>query len=848
LRQWRRANRADRGLELGNQAYEEHRWEDAAKHLGSYLAVEQDDTSALFKYAEAQLNIRPTKRSHVQQAVGAYRTVLRSTGDNSKAARLLTEIYLRIGSFGEAELIARRQIESEPDPELHRMLAEALIGQREFKEAAAELKTIVQEHPGEILACEALGQLAEQRVEDFTDAPATWFDRAVENNPSSALAYVVRAGFHRRNQSAHEALADLEKAEQQDLSDPAVRLRLAKELISAGLLDRAQQQLVAARQTAAQDQDLWQTWATLALRSRSQEKMLEVAEAGLKELSSQPWDFMPLATELFILCGKLEDANDCISKLHSKGIGPETVAFLRGLVAAEQGHLSQAAKYWRQSMESGNKSPRIRLALASALVGLGDVQSATQQLRTVVSDSPDYFEARLALARLMARAGNWIGASEHAAAAMKLSPEDADASLLHIQAQIQLMRANQPGSRQAGGRTWRDIRQRLSVLEKAGEAAAEVKRMQLELALQRQDFAEAEKILAQLEQAGLGQAEIAIAEAELLAVRGEVDKAILRLYEALESFPDSVELVSYVAILLDRQGDRQKCEAIVKEAQGRIADPAAHRRLGLLLARFYASWDQKQKAYPVLAALAQKLPDDIPIKRRLLLCEQTMADPEGAQRLVDEIKSLEGQGGWQWRYEQARVWFAAQDFKDNYARVVSLLQENLLANPDDQASRVFLARAYEKAGAQQLAISTYREALDRSPDDLRVVVPAVAALYSAKEYGQAEQILNRASRQNLSHPLLSELALQDHLRRGELDSASIVLQDILSNDPNNRSAYLSLALLKMQQNDFEESAQLLNALKKRDPNSLAVVAAQIQLNVRQDKPAEAMRISDQAVD
>jgi len=846
LRQWRRDNRADQGLELGNQAYEEHRWEDAAEHLGSYLALEQNNTSALFKYAEAHLNIRPTKRSHVHQAVGAYRTVLRSAGNNSEAARQLTEIYLRIGSFGEAELIARRQIEIEPDAELHRMLAAALAGQRRFEEAAAELKTIVQEHPEQVLAYEALGQLAEQRVEDFADPPATWFDQAVENNPSSALAHIVRAGFHRRSENTHEAIADLEEAERRDLSDPAVRLRLVKELISTGLLDRAQEHLVVARQTAAKDQDLWQTWARLALRSRSQEKMLKVAEAGLKELSSQPWDFMPLATELFVLCGKLEDANDCISKLHAKDVGPATVAFLRGLVAAEQGHLSRAAKHWQQSMESGNTWPRIRLALASVLVGLGDTQSAMQQLRTVVSESPDYFEGRLALAKLMARAGDWNETSEHAGAAMKLSPEDPDASLLHIHAQTQLMRAN-PLEQGQVSRTWRDLRKRLSVLEKDGEATAEVKRMEFQLALQREEFGEAEKLVAQLEQAGLAQAEIAIAQAELLAVRGEVDRAILRLYAAIETFPDDVELVSYVAILLDRQGDREKCEEIVKEALARIADPVAQRRLGLLMARFYVSWDQKEKVYPVLTALTQKLPDDIPIRRRLLLCEQTMADSEGAQRLVDNIKFLEGESGWQWRYEQARVWFGAEDFKDNYARVVSLLQENLVANPDDQASRVFLARSYEKAGALQLAISTYREALNRSPDDLRVIVPAVAALYGAKEYDQAEQILNRASRQKLSHPLLSELVLQDHLRRGELDSASVVLQDILSNDPNNQSAYLSLALLKMQQNDFEESAELLNAMKRQDPNSLAVTAAQIQLSIRQDKPTEAMRISDQAV-
>ncbi|MHC4299296.1 MAG: tetratricopeptide repeat protein, partial [Planctomycetota bacterium] len=847
LRQWRVADKADRGLELGNKAYDEHRWEDAAENFGDYLAVEQDDTSVLLKYAESQLKIRPTKSSRVHQATGAYRTVLRADKGNFEAAKKLTEIYLATGSAGEAELIARRQIEIKPDPELHRMLALALIGQRKFQEAATEIKTIIEKHPEHILAYETLGQLVEQRPEDFSDAPARWFDQAVENNPSSALAYIVRAGFHRRNENASEALADLEEAEKLDLSDATVRLRLARELIVTGLLDRAESHLVLVRETTAADQDLWQTWGRLALRSRSKEKMLTVAETGLKELSSQPWDFMPLAAELFVLGGRLEDANDCISKLQAKDVGPETVAFLRGLVAAEQGQLSDAARHWRQSMESGNKSPQIRLALASALSGLGDTQSAMLQLRTVVSERPDYFEGRLALARLLARVGNWADVSEHAAAAMKLSPEDPDAALLAAHAQAQLLSASPPQNGAAAGQAWRDMRKRLSALEKSSGATAEVKLMQFQLALQYKKLAEAERLAAELEGAGLSGQKIAVAEAELLAVQGNLDQAIQRLYPAIEKFPDEVELVSYAAILLDRQDDREECEAVVRAALARITDPASQRRLGLLLARFYVSWDRKDDAYPLLGELAEKIPGDIPIKRRLLLCEQTMTEPGNAQRLVDEIKSLEGESGWQWRYEQARVWFAAEDFKTNYARIVSLLQENLVANSDDQASRVFLARSYERAGALQLALSTYREALNRSPDDLRVIIPAVAALYGAKEYEQAEQILDRASKQKLSHPLLSELVLQDHLRRGELALASVVLQDILTDDPNNRGAYLSLALLTMQQGEFEEAAILLNKLKEQDPNSLAVIAAQIQLSVRRDTPDEAIRISDEAV-
>jgi len=194
------------------------------------------------------------------------------------------------------------------------VLALALARQRKFSEAAAQLKVILQEHPDHILAYERLGQLTELRPEDFPDSN-DWFNEAVKNNPSSALAYIVRAGFHRRNkdnaktldereENNAKALADLEQAEKQDLSDPNVELRLAGEFIYANILDKAEEHLTAVQEAMPTDQNLWQIWAQLALKSQSQEKMLEIAETGLKELSSQPWDFMPIATELFIRCGK----------------------------------------------------------------------------------------------------------------------------------------------------------------------------------------------------------------------------------------------------------------------------------------------------------------------------------------------------------------------------------------------------------------------------------------------------------------------------------------------------------------------------------------------------------------
>ena len=55
IRRWQKSRRAEQGLILGNQAYDEYKWEDAANNLGLYVAVIRDDIPVLLKYADAQL-------------------------------------------------------------------------------------------------------------------------------------------------------------------------------------------------------------------------------------------------------------------------------------------------------------------------------------------------------------------------------------------------------------------------------------------------------------------------------------------------------------------------------------------------------------------------------------------------------------------------------------------------------------------------------------------------------------------------------------------------------------------------------------------------------------------------
>ena len=864
LRQWQRTHRADQGLILGNEAYDEQKWDEAAEKFGRYLAIEQIDVPVLMKYAEAQLKIRPSKRGNIAYAEKAYRNVLRTDKYNSKAAMQLAGLYLEMLKPGEAELIASKYLDNndDPDPKLREMLALAMVRLRKFTEAAAELKAIIQEHPDQISAYEMLGRLTKQRPDDIPDSPESWFDEAVKNNPSSALAYTVRAAFYQSEDSA-KAKADLEKAEKLDLSDPNVELRLASEFMNANILDKAEQHLTSVQMSIPSDPRVWAIWAEFALKSKSQEKMLKIAETGL-ELSSQPLDFMPTATKLFILSGQLDLADDYISEMNQKDIAPPEVAFLEGLLAFEKGLLAfereqwfKAINHWNESMGLVNKSPptirlalspKIRLALSSALSRIGDTQSALIHLRTLVSENPDFVTGHLELAKLLAHTGNWTESARYAATAKQLSPENPEASLLYLQAKMQLLSTN---SASENVQALQDIEKELSEMEKVANNLPEFKLLKFQLALQQSNFTDVQALVTQLKKNYPSQIETTMAEVKLLVAQDKTDEAMLILFKALEGFPQDIKPVRYLAILLYQQGDKEKCEAIIKDALERIDQPVNQRKLGLLLAEIYVQWNQNDKVYSLLNTLAQQLPEDIPIKRGLLLCEQVINDRAKAQQLVDEIKELEGEEGWQWRYEQARIWSSPEEFKARYTEIVELLQENIKANPNDQASRMLLAEAYKDSGELQLAISTYREALSHSPNNLRIIIPFIEVLSSSMEFDEVDQLLKRAgnSKQDLYKPQLKQFQFDSHLRHGQLSSASDILQDFISNDndPNNQKYRFVLASLKAQQGKYDEAKELLDELKAQSPDSLHFTYALIQLSIIQDKPNEALRLCDEII-
>lgn len=842
LRKWRNVNSAKNGLIVGNKAYEEHDWEAAAKALGKYIMINQNDVEVLKKYADAQLKIRPSSGNNIQQAAQSYRIVLRIEPNNFEVAEQLTELYLLLRDYSNAELIAKKGFDTNTNPELKRLYSAVLVYQGRYKEAAETLKKLCSENPDQVLAYETTGQLAEQHPEEFTEPASYWYDEAVKNNSSSAMAYIIRAGYYRRTKEINSAVSQLEEAEKQELSKPEVGLRLAMEYINLNLPDKAERILDKVKEMSPEDQGLWQMLAQAALMSKSKEKMTETAESGIKALSAQPWDFIPIASELFIRSGEFEKGENYILQLKEKNFEPSSIAYLEGLLSAEKGDFLNASKSWKYSIASGNNSNKIRMELASALLSSGNIQSAENQLRLLVLDRPDSFDGLLALAKVLARTGNWVEAMQYVQKALQLVPGNQEALLLQIQAQI-----NMTGTNSSASQNLQNIETNLARLDSEGGGSIETGFLRYQIEMRKGNYTKAQEIINQLKQKYPSQVNVYQAEAELYAAQEKIDEAITSLRQTIEKFPEASGPVKYLAALLDSQGKKDACVEVITQALNRIDEQPVQRDLNLLLATYYNRWSQKDKAYELLETTAKKYPDDIQIKRNLLLCEQVLEKPEKAQQLVNEIKKLEGDDGWQWRYEQARIWYLSDRFKEYYSQIVPIIQKNTLDNPSDQASRFLLAKTYEKAGDIQLAITTYREALNRSPENIQMLTSLVSALYNIREYDQAEELLKRVPQRSLQDPQLQRLQLQSYLRQGQFESASDILQGYVGNDPNNHEASLALALLDMQQGKYTEAEQRLSKLRANDPCSLAIASAQIQLNLKLEKPQEALKVCDELV-
>lgn len=850
LRHWNRSGRASAGLKLGNEAFAAENWNEAVVQYGRYLPIHQDDVDILIKFAKANLNFTPFKPGNFRQATDALSIALRQDtvkcpeNLRREAANLLVDLYLQTDRAGEAEVKAAEQLKMIEDRDLRRRLAQAFLGQRKYPQAVETLTALIQQDSSDILSYALLAQMAEQAQEEVKGLPPAekLFDEMVSKNPASAQAYTIRAGYWLRKNNKANAVTDLEKAQTCDLSKSADRLSLVIAWINVGELTKARDHLQSLGDTESKNPLYWNTSAELARRGGNPAEMIMVAEKGLSVLPTGT--FYSTASELYILAGELDKAQTCIDDLRKIDLSSGRAEYLQGLLAEKKQQWPTAIQSWQKAVAQGFKTEMVYLKLAYAYEQLGDSISAVQQLKNLIRENEKSFLGHLNLARLLVEVGRTEEANDAIQTAVRLAPNSAEARMIQTQVRLQMM---QKGLVPDDPKAWEAVAKEMESLDTAGTGGLNARLLRMQAAVYQQQWDTAAKILEGLKKDFPDEIRVAFSSVDILIKRKQFEPAIAELRQMVQKYPQSLLTVQYLARQLTLQKQTDAAIAVLNEAIGRFPSFSDKRDLVLALNSLYAQTGQSQKAYERLLELAAEQPDDILIKRELVPFLLMQNKPNEAQDMVNAIKALEGENGWQWRFEQALVWFLGDDFTANYPKIIPLLKENLAANPDDQASRMLLGKTYQKGGDRQLALSTFREAMTRDPSNLQAIAYTASALNADGKTDQAQEILDQAAKRKIVDPLLDHVKVQGLMRQGNYVSAADQLKIMLSQNPDNQQDRLTLASILFRQKQFDQAEELLTEILKDQPTFLDAVSALIDVRMVQNRSADALAIASQLV-
>ena len=836
LRNYHRKQRVKVGLQEGLAAYEEGRWQDAASYLGQYLAVNSNDVDILLKYAQSHIRIQPFKREYLAQAINAYRVVLRLE-DNTQAADELVNLYLQFGMPAEAELIARRFLENDPDNLFHQSLAISLMRQRKYEQSIEVLTELVQRDPSKILGFKLLADIAEKRPDLSSLKAAAWYDKAVQENPDSAQAYILRSRYRTDQGKFKEAFEDIERAEACDLSDVNTRLSLAATWLRQRQFDRAKAHLEAVRASDPSNEGLWQIWAVLAGEMGDKELIAFVADEGIAALGPENYGFLALAAELYVQANQIQRAQECVDQLNKAEAERATILYLEGLIAQSKTDWAQAIRKWQQAIQLGYSSEMVYMNLADTLDQINNRPMAIQLLRRYISQHEGAFRTHLRLSQLFAKDRNWQDALEQATAAVQLNSVSLEARVLYLRCRIEMMDTAKEVDTTV-------IRQAIDRLIEANDSLPS--RMLLYYwAVSLNRYEQAEEILNGIEEAFGTSQSVILSRARLLMMQDKAPQAFTLLERAVQEYPQSSEIVQLLVWGYSRDKQYDKAIKLLEDASLAADDAYSRRQYNLWVAEVLTLAGRQDDAVNVYLEMAKKNTSDIFVRRQLLTSQIKTADVDQLQKWVDEIKASESEDGWQWKYEQARLWFTrTEDFERHYSEIVKLLNENISINAEDQASRILLASSHERAGNVQLAISLFQDATPRQSENIEFIIAAVDTMYRAQEFRQAQAMLARAAESGVWDSRLAKYELQNTLRTGTEDSAMSLLEKITTEAPRDHSARLSLAILQTRSGQLDQARANIEAVLSEQPDSAAAVAAMADLYLKQDKPQQALKLCD----
>lgn len=835
---------ADRALAAGKAAVEKQDWVEACKQLKFYLSKYPDDEEILAEYGEANLAVQPRENKYIGQAIAAYRRLLRKRPGDDEICEVLAKLYLRTGEFDEAAYICRQRLEADAsDPDAALVLGQALLAQRKNQEATEVLRALATARSDQVQACALLAGLALQTGEATSDRDARrWLDRAVNTNPESARALAQRARYFRRIANNEDAARqDLEAADKLNPDNPSVRLVLAEEWMLWGSLDRAEEELNTVEQV---DEELLaefeigpeefklarlQAGARLCLarlRRSAEEGSKPADRAPLRnaaaELADQALDellarhraaFLPQAVELYLAGQRVEDARTAVeqhrevvekaavrSSSEAGALMREQLAVLDAAVADAEGKPYAVIDLLSPVVITNPERAQAWRLLWRAFDRTAQRRPARDALEAYVARRPGDTVATLALANAF-RGRDWGQVLRYAERAEQAGPDNLEAKMLRIEAKL----AGGAGPQTDAGVA--ALAAELTSLREAHPGAEGIYLLQARIAARSKRLEDVASVLEETISECTDTLRASLQLAALHASNKDWEEALEVSRAARDRLPDLAAPRLALAELQEEAGrvpeSRSTLQQAVQELAGEQKVEAAY-----ALAVHMLTHNERPAAIQLLRQLAADRTDDVRTRVNLLAIPEVQDDAQEAQKLVSELKSIEGETGLYWRLEQATLWLRGEDWKLHQEEIKDLLTKCIAADPEWSAPVVALGHLHERLGQSELAESVYRRAVDANPGAIDVVTRLLRLLQAQGRFADAGSILDRMP---TDLPALRGHRTDTAIGLGQYDSAIEELQQRIAADPEDAAGRSQLAkVLYRHRRDADAALKLVD--------------------------------------
>jgi cellulose synthase operon protein C len=736
-------------LQEARQAEDNGELKKAVLGYQRYLGFKPKDADASVRYA-LLLERGDKDLKNRRDAYDALQKAHRLAPDNSEVRRKLAVVGLYFGRFSEARDLLDSLLKDAPDDaELEYLRGSCGEGLGAYHEAIEYYGRAKGHDPHRLPAYLGMARVYRGRLKKDKEADEI-VQQMVAENPDSTEAHLQRASYAKTYNVAilDQVRADLNAKLDKLAPQSADVVLMAAELeVDRKNLDKARAHLEDGLKHHARDPRLYQALARIELRANRRDEAIRHLRRGLDSLTGHT-DNVPDSISLFLEAGDAAGAEALLSKLGKDEWSAALHGFFEARVRMREGKLLEARTLLERGRLQLDRVPSMKkqinhlalltnLSLAQCYRRLGNPDARLAAARRATEIDSSSAEAR----RELAEANLALGLVEEAKKGFEGQTIDNPAARLDV-ARVQTVRNLRLP---AAERRWEEVERTLDGAPPEVRKQSEWVILRAQVAAWQDRLDEAARLLDAALKESPKEGQLFLARASLELARRNFDKVAPLLDEAATVLSDRSEAdLARVRVLLvmDKKDEAKKLLTHL-EGEGNARPEAEQTRFLAGLAGFYLELGDARAAERLYRQLADKHPGEPTYHLVLFTLALQAGDDSALQRIVGELRKIEGDDGPLWRYgEGARLALLSRpDDVDALARARQLLAEAAKSRPSWGAVYFVEGQLEDKAGNTDAAIEKFLRAFDRGERNPSMAARLVQLLTEAHRHGEAQAVL-----------------------------------------------------------------------------------------------------------